>query len=120
MALKCPAWDANGAWGSGQAAAFYLGMLAYYWVLATPGVGFLFGAYLYVGVNWFHVHYDEAFSSLQAGACYRGLLTYLARSMDCLGLMHTSAVCRCNYAWLGNVGLRVMSSGGSTMPQLVA
>ena len=48
-----------------QAAAFYLGMLAYYWVLATPSVGFLFGAYLYVGVNWFHVHYDEAFSSLQ-------------------------------------------------------
>ena len=40
-------------------------MLAYYWVLATPGVGFLFGAYLYVCVNWFHVHYDEAFSSLQ-------------------------------------------------------
>ena len=49
-----------------QAAAFYLGMLAYYWVLATPSVGFLFGAYLYVCVNWFHVHYDEAFSSLQA------------------------------------------------------
>ncbi|KAK9835056.1 hypothetical protein WJX81_007542 [Elliptochloris bilobata] len=48
-----------------QAAAFYLGMLAYYWVLATPSVGFLFGAYLYVSVNWFHVHYDEAFSSLQ-------------------------------------------------------
>lgn len=40
-------------------------MLAYYWVLATPSVGFLFGAYLYVCVNWFHVHYDEAFSSLQ-------------------------------------------------------
>lgn len=48
-----------------QAAAYYLGMLAYYWVLATPSVGFLFGAYLYLSVNWFHVHYDEAFSSLQ-------------------------------------------------------
>lgn len=48
-----------------QAAGFYLGWLAYYWLLATPTVGFLFGAYLYISVNWFHVHYDEAFSSLQ-------------------------------------------------------
>ncbi len=48
-----------------QAAAYYAGMLAYYWVLATPTVGFIFGAYLYLSVNWFHVHYDEAFSSLQ-------------------------------------------------------
>lgn len=48
-----------------QGAAYYLGMLAYYWVLVTPSVGFLFGCYLYMSVNWFHVHYDEAFSSLQ-------------------------------------------------------
>lgn len=48
-----------------QAAAYYMGMLAYYWVLATPAVGFLFGCYLYIAVNWFHVHYDEAFSALR-------------------------------------------------------
>lgn len=42
-----------------------MGMLAYYWVLATPAVGFLFGCYLYIAVNWFHVHYDEAFSALR-------------------------------------------------------
>ena len=42
-----------------------MGMLAYYWVLATPPVGFLFGCYLYIAVNWFHVHYDEAFSALR-------------------------------------------------------
>lgn len=48
-----------------QIAAYYLGMLAYYWVLATPAVGFLFGCYLYIAVNWFHVHYDEAFSALR-------------------------------------------------------
>ena len=48
-----------------QAAAYYLGMLAYYWVLATPAVGFLFGCYLYVSVGWFEVHYDEAFSALR-------------------------------------------------------
>ena len=40
-------------------------MLAYFWVLATPPVGFLFGCYLYIAVNWFHVHYDEAFSALR-------------------------------------------------------
>lgn len=27
-----------------QAAGYYLGMLAYFWVLATPAFGFFFGA----------------------------------------------------------------------------
>lgn len=44
---------------------YYGGMLAYYWVVATPAVGFLFGFYLYIAVNFFHCHYDEAFSSLR-------------------------------------------------------
>ncbi len=44
---------------------YYAGVLAYYWLLATPTVGFLFGMYLYVCVNLCHVHYDEAFSALQ-------------------------------------------------------
>ena len=48
-----------------QTAAYHGGMLAYYWVLATPTIGFLFGCYLYVCVNWFHLHYDEAVSSLR-------------------------------------------------------
>lgn len=53
------------AYAVSQAGAYYMGMLAYYWVLATPAVGFLFGCYLYIAVNWFHVHYDEAFSALR-------------------------------------------------------
>lgn len=48
-----------------QAAAYYGGMLAFYWIIATPPVGFLFGCYLYIAVNWFGVHYDEAFSALR-------------------------------------------------------
>ncbi len=48
-----------------QATAYYAAMLAYYWVLATPTMGLLFGFYLYISVNWFHVHFDEAFSSLR-------------------------------------------------------
>ena len=53
------------SYGMWQAGACFLGSLAYYWVLATPAVGFLFGCYLYIAVNWFHVHYDEAFSALR-------------------------------------------------------
>lgn len=44
---------------------YYAGVLAYYWLLATPVMGFLFGTYLYFCANWFHVHYDEAFSALR-------------------------------------------------------
>ncbi len=40
-------------------------MLAYYWLLATPVVGLIFGVYLYASVCWFGAHYDEAFSSLR-------------------------------------------------------
>jgi hypothetical protein len=48
-----------------QALAYYGGMLAYYWLLATPVMGLVFGVYLYVSTCWFGVHYDEAFSSLR-------------------------------------------------------
>jgi hypothetical protein len=40
-------------------------MLAYYWLLATPVVGLVFGVYLYASTCVFGVHYDEAFSSLK-------------------------------------------------------
>ena len=48
-----------------QVLAYYGGMLAYYWLLAIPAMGFVFGLYLYISVCWFHVHYDEAFSALR-------------------------------------------------------
>lgn len=48
-----------------QTIGYYAGVLAYYWLLATPAVGYLFGAYLYVAVNLCNVHFDEAFSSLR-------------------------------------------------------
>ena len=48
-----------------QAIGFYGGMLAYYWLLATPVVGVLFGCYLYACCNWLGVHHDEAFSALR-------------------------------------------------------
>ena len=55
-----------------QVLAYYGGMLAYYWLLATPAMGFVFGLYLYISVCWFHVHYDEAFSALRI-ANFKGL-----------------------------------------------
>jgi len=55
-----------------QVWAYYGGMLAYYWLLAIPAMGFVFGLYLYISVCWFHVHYDEAFSALRI-ANYKGL-----------------------------------------------
>ena len=48
-----------------QGLSFYGGLLAYYWILATPVVGLLFGAYLYISCNGLGVHYDEAFSALR-------------------------------------------------------
>lgn len=48
-----------------QTFGYYIGVLLYFWVLATPTVGFLFGVYLYISGNWLHVHYDESFSALQ-------------------------------------------------------
>jgi hypothetical protein len=40
-------------------------MLAYYWVLAIPAMGAVFGAYLYASLCFCHVHFDEAFSALR-------------------------------------------------------
>jgi hypothetical protein len=34
-----------------QAVSYYAGMLAYYWLLATPAMGFVFGLYLYLSVS---------------------------------------------------------------------
>jgi hypothetical protein len=56
-----------------QTLGYYGGVLLYFWVLATPTVGLIFGLYLYVSGNWLHVHYDESFSALQV-AHHKGFL----------------------------------------------
>eukprot|EP00210_Caulerpa_lentillifera_P006894 g6591.t1 len=48
-----------------QTIGYYGGMLAYYWLLAAPAMGLVFGLYLYISCCYFHVHYDEAFSALR-------------------------------------------------------
>lgn len=49
----------------GGAVIYYASVFLYFWVFSTPVVSMVLGSYLYVCVNWFHIHFDEAFSSLR-------------------------------------------------------
>ncbi|KAL0351971.1 UNVERIFIED_CONTAM: hypothetical protein Scaly_1585800 [Sesamum calycinum] len=49
----------------GGAAIYYASVFLYFWVFSTPIVSLVFGSYLYVCINWLHIHFDEAFSSLR-------------------------------------------------------
>lgn len=44
---------------------YYTSVFIYFWIFSTPVVSLIFGSYLYVCINWFHIHFDEAFSSLR-------------------------------------------------------
>ncbi|RLN59801.1 hypothetical protein BBJ29_003927 [Phytophthora kernoviae] len=52
---------------------YYASVFPYFWVLATPVVSFVFGTYLYLSLNIFGCHYNEAFSSLRI-ASYKNFL----------------------------------------------
>ncbi|XP_072966845.1 uncharacterized protein [Typha angustifolia] len=49
----------------GGAIIYYASVFLYFWVFSTPIVSLVFGSYLYICINWFHIHFDEAFSSLR-------------------------------------------------------
>ncbi|KAI7737500.1 hypothetical protein M8C21_020985 [Ambrosia artemisiifolia] len=49
----------------GGAVIYYVSVFLYFWVLSTPAVSLIFGSYLYICINWLHLHFDEAFSSLR-------------------------------------------------------
>lgn len=49
----------------GGATIYYASVFLYFWVFSTPVVSLVFGSYLYICINWFHIHFDEAFSSLR-------------------------------------------------------
>ncbi|XP_068309028.1 uncharacterized protein [Pyrus communis] len=44
---------------------YYASVFLYFWVFSTPVVSLVFGSYLYICINWLHIHFDEAFSSLR-------------------------------------------------------
>ena len=47
------------------AVIYYICIFMYCWVFSTPVVSLVFGCYLYICVNWLHIHFDEAYSSLR-------------------------------------------------------
>lgn len=49
----------------GGAVIYYSSVFPYFWVFSTPVVSLVFGSYLYICINWLHIHFDEAFSSLR-------------------------------------------------------
>jgi len=49
----------------GGAVIYYASVFLYFWVFSTPVVSLVFGSYLYICINWLHLHFDEAFSSLR-------------------------------------------------------
>ncbi|GMP81084.1 hypothetical protein CsSME_00035918 [Camellia sinensis var. sinensis] len=49
----------------GGAVIYYSSVFLYFWVFSTPVVSLVFGSYLYICINWLHLHFDEAFSSLR-------------------------------------------------------
>ncbi|CAK7347583.1 unnamed protein product [Dovyalis caffra] len=49
----------------GGAIIYYASVFLYFWVFSTPVVSLVFGSYLYICINWLHMHFDEAFSSLR-------------------------------------------------------
>ncbi|KAF3440609.1 hypothetical protein FNV43_RR18893 [Rhamnella rubrinervis] len=54
-----------GSLSRGGAVIYYASIFLYFWVFSTPVVSLVFGSYLYICINWFHIHFDEAFSSLR-------------------------------------------------------
>eukprot|EP00775_Hariotina_reticulata_P006241 gene6241-6478_t len=91
-----------------QVLAYYAGMLAYYWLLAIPAMGFVFGLYLYICVCWFHVHYDEAFSALRIQN-YKGLTRlHITKEGDLelftLGMERVPTAWREDERWYGPQG----------------
>ncbi|XP_073394214.1 uncharacterized protein [Physcomitrium patens] len=49
----------------GLVLVYYATVFLYYWIFSCPIVSLVFGSYLYICINWFHLHFDEAFSSLR-------------------------------------------------------
>ena len=54
---------------------YYASVFLYFWVLSILVVSLVFGSYLYICINWFKLHYDEAFSSLRI-AGYKGFTRF--------------------------------------------
>lgn len=106
--VMCAAGGTAAALTRLQTLGYYTGVLLYFWVLATPTVGLIFGLYLYVSGNWLHVHYDESFSALQVEHHKGFLRMHVTTSGDleifALGLEESPSVWREDPRWRGSGG----------------
>ena len=61
----------------GGAVIYYASVFLYFWVFSTPVVSLVVGSYLYVCINWLHLHFDEALKigSGSFGVVYKGKMT---------------------------------------------
>lgn len=59
----------------GRALVYYVSFFLYFWLLATVSAAHILGSYLYFGLNWFGLHWNEAFSSLQIKG-YKNILRF--------------------------------------------
>ena len=48
-----------------DAILYYAPAFSYLYILSSIAASLVLGSYLYICVNWFNLHYDEAFSSLR-------------------------------------------------------
>ncbi|KAL0366168.1 UNVERIFIED_CONTAM: hypothetical protein Sradi_3506900 [Sesamum radiatum] len=81
----------------GGAVIYYASVFLYFWVFSTPIVSLIFGSYLYICINWFHIHFDEAFSSLRI-ANYKSFTRFHITSKGDLEVF-TLAVDKVPKAW---------------------
>ncbi|OIW20273.1 hypothetical protein TanjilG_08233 [Lupinus angustifolius] len=81
----------------GVAMTYYASVFLYFWVFSTPVVSLVFGSYLYICINWLHLHFDEAFSSLRI-ANYKAFTRFHIKSDGDLEVF-TLAVDKVPKAW---------------------
>ncbi|KAL0432477.1 UNVERIFIED_CONTAM: hypothetical protein Slati_2582000 [Sesamum latifolium] len=81
----------------GGAVIYYASVFLYFWVFSTPIVSLIFGSYLYICINWLHIHFDEAFSSLRI-ANYKSFTRFHITSKGDLEVF-TLAVDKVPKAW---------------------
>lgn len=57
--------NGSDSFSRGGSVIYYASVFLYFWFFTTPVVSLIFGSYLYICINWLHLHFDEAFSSLR-------------------------------------------------------
>nr|CCA25522.1 conserved hypothetical protein [Albugo laibachii Nc14] len=90
---------------------YYLSVFPYFFVLAAPVVGFVFGLYLYLSLNLWGVHYNEAFSALRISSYKNFLRLHIQPNGDLI--VHAIGIDKMPRKW----GRDPAWSGGRNHPE---